>query len=178
MFSTRIGISAFLLLVSVATFFGGPLATAQGPLDSETFLYQGVLRQNGELISGLRDLQFHLYDSNDPALVSALAFTATDGVTINNGIVNIKLSFPTGVFDGSSRWLEVWVKDPAEVSASVAFNSAGVQLKVVSSSPVLVDKLVPCVITGASSTALTVTVTVTVSVRAPSDTCTTKPLEV
>ena len=34
------------------------------------------------------------------------------------------------------------------MSASVAFNSAAVQVKVVSSFPVLVDKLVPCVITG------------------------------
>ncbi|MDC3251980.1 hypothetical protein OAU96_03635, partial [Planctomycetota bacterium] len=106
-------------LFSAAGIFSPVSVEAQGPLDSETFLYQGVLRQNGELISGIRDLQFHLYDSADPALSSAMAFTATDGATINNGIVNIKLSFPPGVFDGSSRWLEVWVKDPAEVGYTV-----------------------------------------------------------
>ncbi|MGB1070395.1 MAG: hypothetical protein ACPG1Z_01920, partial [Planctomycetota bacterium] len=108
-----------VVLFGAAGIFSPVSVEAQGPLDSETFLYQGVLRQNGELISGIRDLQFHLYDSADPALSSAMAFTATDGVTINNGIVNIKLSFPTGVFDGSSRWLEVWVKDPAEVGYTV-----------------------------------------------------------
>ena len=37
-----------------------PVALAQGPLDSETFLYQGVLRQSGERIEGGRELQFHL----------------------------------------------------------------------------------------------------------------------
>ena len=109
----------FVALFGVSGIFSSESVEAQGPLDSETFLYQGVLRQNGELINGVRDLQFHLFDSDDPSLVSALAFTSADGVTVSNGIVNIKLSFPGGLFDGSERWLEVWVKEPAAASYTV-----------------------------------------------------------
>ena len=94
-------------------------AQAQQPSDSETFLYQGVLRQGGELIEGVRDLQFHLYESSDPALATALGSNILDGVTLANGIVNVKLSFDPGLFDGSERWLEVWVKNPGEVSYTV-----------------------------------------------------------
>ena len=75
------------------------MALAQGPLDSETFLYQGVLRQSGELIEGVRDLQFHLYESSDPALAAALDSNTIDGVTITNGIVKTMPNNIHGISD-------------------------------------------------------------------------------
>ena len=94
-------------------------AVAQSPVDSDSFFYQGVLRVDGELLEGTLDVQFHVYDSDDLNLGTDLGFHSIEGVSISNGIVNAKLAFEPGLFDGSSRWLEVWVKEPTAASYTV-----------------------------------------------------------
>ena len=77
------------------------------------------LRVDGELLEGTLDVQFHIYDSDDLNLGTDLGFHSLEGVSISNGIVNAKLAFEAGLFDGSSRWLEVWVKEPSAASYTV-----------------------------------------------------------
>ena len=86
--------------------------SAQSPLDTEGFLYQGVLRVDGELINGTRDLRFAIYDSTDP-LASELAAVEQLAVTVQNGIVNAKLDFSVPhLFNGSARWLDSFTPWP------------------------------------------------------------------
>ena len=92
---------------------------AQSPLETGSFFYQGVIRVENELLNGTVDLQFHLYDSADPVLGQELDFVSLDGQDLSNGIVNARLSFDPALFDGSERWLEVWVKEPADASYTV-----------------------------------------------------------
>ena len=92
---------------------------AQSPLETGSFFYQGVIRVENELLNGTVDLQFHLYDSADPVLGQELDFVSLDGQDLSNGIVNARLSFDPALFDGSERWLEVWVKEPADTSYTV-----------------------------------------------------------
>jgi len=108
----------FFLSVTLLLCCGAPMM-AQGPLDGGSFFYQGVIRVENELLNGTVDLQFHLYDSADPTQGQELDFTALAGQDLNNGIVNARLSFDPALFDGSERWLEVWVKEPADASYTV-----------------------------------------------------------
>jgi hypothetical protein len=85
-------------------------AALQSPAHAQdtTLGYQGQLQQAGEPLSGTANLQFQLYD----ALVDGSQIGTTVIETnwpVENGLFQIELDFGPGAFDGSERFLEVWV---------------------------------------------------------------------
>jgi hypothetical protein len=72
------------------------------------FSYQGYLTKSGQVYSGLADFKFQLYDA-----VSGGAQVGSDvtvsSLTVTNGLFTTQLDFGS-VFDGSKRWLAVFVK--------------------------------------------------------------------
>ena len=80
------------------------------------FTYQGRLNTNGVPATANYDLQFSLRDSasgtnliGSPVAVSPAALT--------NGLFTVTLDFGSGVFDGSSRWLEIGVRKWGDTNA-------------------------------------------------------------
>ena len=88
----KTALSKVLFLLLSSLFFTMLPLHAQGPLDQETFFYQGVLRVDGVLVEGPVDLQFHLYDSADVSLRQDLGFTQIDSAILQDGLINAKLS--------------------------------------------------------------------------------------
>ncbi len=84
------------------------------------FTYQGRLKKNGNLVTGLTDFRFSLWDdpvagtqigptlefSNDPAAVGP-------PVQVTRGLFKVELDFGLGAFDGSERWLQIEVRHPS-----------------------------------------------------------------
>jgi hypothetical protein len=74
--------------------------------------YQGVLRDNGNVLDGLCDLQFTLVDA--PVAGSPVAGPITLlNVDVDHGVFTVDLDFGPGAIDGTSQWLEISVRHPA-----------------------------------------------------------------
>jgi hypothetical protein len=71
------------------------------------FTYQGQLNSNSVPITGVYDLQFKIYDGNN-AVVGKWLTNSLVGIT--NGLFTTTVDFGTGVFDGSTRSLEIGVR--------------------------------------------------------------------
>src|SRR5262245_32768762 len=82
---------------------------ANGALAQTTDItYQGKLIENGLLANASYDFEFRLYDD---ATAGTLLSTRTRlAVTVTNGIFMVQLDFPTALFDGSNRYLEIAVR--------------------------------------------------------------------
>lgn len=82
---------------------------------SDTFTYQGQLKQDGAPVNGTCDFQFSLWDS--PEGGAQLGNTqALDNVPVTRGQFTVQLSFlytMSTYFDGSARWLGIAVRCPA-----------------------------------------------------------------
>jgi hypothetical protein len=81
---------------------------------SNTFTYQGQLKNASGPITGLCDIVFSLYD--DPSAGSMIGAPFTPTVAITNGLFTQALSFGTNAFNGQARWLELRVKCGADVT--------------------------------------------------------------
>lgn len=73
------------------------------------FTYQGRLDTTNGPANGIYDLRFTIYDAASGGAVVAGPVTNSP-MTISNGLFTVSLDFGAGVFDGSSRWLEVAVR--------------------------------------------------------------------
>lgn len=97
----RAAIARFILLIVVN------LLAATGPLAAQitAFTYQGRLTDNGAPANGIYDLRFTIYDSASGGEAVAGSVTNT-ALGVSNGLFTVTLDFGTGIFDGSSRWLD------------------------------------------------------------------------
>jgi hypothetical protein len=71
------------------------------------FTYQGQLNSNNVPITGVYDLQFKIYNGNN-AVVGKWLTNSLVGIT--NGLFTTTVDFGAGVFDGSTRSLEIGVR--------------------------------------------------------------------
>jgi hypothetical protein len=72
------------------------------------FTYQGVLNDNGTPANGLYDIQFGAYD--DPNTGNLLGGLVTNtAVQVSNGLFTTTIDFGSGVFTGTSLWLDIAV---------------------------------------------------------------------
>lgn len=85
------------------------VAVAPG-VSQTTFTYQGRLTQNGAIIQGptTRMLTFQLCDA---LTGGSILSNSTLNVTVLDSLFSAELAFPTTVFDGSQRWLQIRIGD-------------------------------------------------------------------
>src|SRR5215831_4187480 len=82
---------------------------AQLPPLNPTITYQGRLVDGGKVANGKYDLRFRLMDAVTNG--NQVGFTLTNApVPASNGLFTVAVNFGAGVFDGSSRWLEIGVR--------------------------------------------------------------------
>ncbi len=75
------------------------------------FVYQGRLTEAGGPATGTYEMEFKLFDTPDIGTGVQLGGTIYDPAVIaNDGVFTATLDFGVGVFDGSSRFLEISVK--------------------------------------------------------------------
>lgn len=96
----------FVLLLAVVVFPASVLA------QSSAFTYQGSLFENGQPSTGNVDFRFRLWDAVAGGTQVAAPAEAPS-VAVNSGRLSVQLDFGTQAFDGSDRWLEVIIVDPA-----------------------------------------------------------------
>jgi hypothetical protein len=74
-----------------------------------TFTYQGALKESGTNTSGIYDVRFSIYANAGGG--SPLGSPITNpSVGVTNGLFTVSLDFGSGIFTGSSRWLEMAVR--------------------------------------------------------------------
>lgn len=78
---------------------------------TNTFSYQGVLQENGEPVTGNREMVFSLY--TDGGCTTQVGNALTQTVSVNNGLFDIELGFDSVHFDGKALWLETEVEGTA-----------------------------------------------------------------
>lgn len=98
--------AAALFLALASRSQSAPLGTA--------FTYQGRLDLAGAPAGGVYDLHFTLWDDPDAGAQIGVDVDAAD-LTLVDGTFVAQLDFGAGAFDGSARWLEISVKEDAEV---------------------------------------------------------------
>jgi len=82
------------------------------------FVYQGRLKQNENLVSGLTDFRFSLWDAaiDGNQIGATIEFSAVGDfapINVQKGLFQAELDFGVGAFDGNDRWLEIEVRHPA-----------------------------------------------------------------
>jgi len=107
---------ALLALATGLTLAQGPGqeggAGAQGDVNiaatvSSKISYQGVLKENGQPVTGSRDMTFALYSDDNCTTQLGSEINAT--VPITNGVFSVELNFGPTYFDGRPVWLGVKV---------------------------------------------------------------------
>src|SRR5882724_3485899 len=89
---------------ALAVLAGIHAAQAQGT----AFTYQGRLDNGTGTANGSYDLTFSLFDAD--AAGNQVGSTVTNtAVGVSNGLFTVTLDFGAGMFDGTSRWLEIGV---------------------------------------------------------------------
>ena len=83
------------------------LLAAGGRAQTTAFTYQGQLNSSNSAATGAYDFRFRIFDGNSNAVAGPLT-NAPTGVT--NGLFIVKLDFGTGIFDGTTRQLEIGVR--------------------------------------------------------------------
>jgi hypothetical protein len=78
------------------------------------FTYQGQLNSSNAPATGSYDFRFKIYDANNSVVAGPLT-NAPVGVT--NGLFTVTLNFGAGVFDGSTRSLEIGVRSYGDTNA-------------------------------------------------------------
>ena len=79
-----------------------------------SFTYQGKLEVSGSPANGVFDFQFKLFDSVSGGLQDGSTITVED-VQVTNGIFVVSLNFGASSFRGPDRFLEICVRDGADV---------------------------------------------------------------
>lgn len=84
-----------------------------------SFTYQGQLKQQGQPLTELVDMQFLLFDSDtaETPIAEPLIFDgqASDPVQVSNGLFSVELDFGPGALE-LGQWLEVEVRSPHDPS--------------------------------------------------------------
>ena len=106
---------AFLLLVGWGSSRGRVQAARTSPTGigaadvvTDTFSYQGVLQEDGDPVSGNRQMIFTLH--REAACASPVGDPVTKTVSVNDGLFNVGLGFDPTHFDGKALWLETTVE--------------------------------------------------------------------
>ncbi len=99
-----------LIIVSLAIALATSRADAVGP---PSITYQGLLKQAGNLISGLADFEFRLFDGPDAGDLQVGSTIALPNVSVQDGKMSADHDFGVAVFTGPERWLEIAVRFPA-----------------------------------------------------------------
>ena len=94
--------AAFLFLV--------PVAQAQ----TTAFTYQGQMSSNNTPATGIYDFRFRIYNGGGGVVGTPLTNAPVD---VTNGLFVVTLDFGTGVFDGSTRSLEIGVRSYGDTNA-------------------------------------------------------------
>ncbi len=101
----------FTILVLGLVFW--PAAVSNAAPMGTAWTYQGRLFDANDTADGEYDFQFKLYD--DPNANFPLAEVNVPDVDVIDGYFTVDLDFGSGIFDGNSCWLEIFVR-PAELS--------------------------------------------------------------
>jgi hypothetical protein len=80
-------------------------ATAQGT----AFTYQGQLNSNGNPANGTYDLRFALFNVSSGG-ASVTGFLTNSAIPVTNGLFTVVLDFGTGIFNGTTYWLQIGVR--------------------------------------------------------------------
>ncbi len=75
---------------------------------TDTFSYQGVLQESGNLVDGSREMAFTLY--SDGACTAQVGNALIQTVSVNNGLFSVGLNFDGAHFYGQPLWLETEVE--------------------------------------------------------------------
>jgi hypothetical protein len=119
--SRRVVLSAVALVVLLTFTAGYTLAgaskargdlPAQSPLAvsgqvAKSFTYQGVLKENGQPVTGSRDMSFFLHSDGNCA--SQFYDVGVPGVAVSDGLFAVELQVQNYVFDGEAVWLQAEV---------------------------------------------------------------------
>ena len=100
--------SPLQLCLLLSTLLAGQQSAVGAP-GPTAFTYQGHLDDNGAPTTGLYDFSFKLYDAPSGGTQVGVALS-TNGAPVRLGRFSVLLDFGGGVFDGSSRWLDIGVK--------------------------------------------------------------------
>lgn len=73
-----------------------------------TFSYQGFLEENGEPVTGDRNMVFSIY--SDGACTTQVGGSINQTVSVNDGVFDVGLSFDAAHFDGQALWLQTEVE--------------------------------------------------------------------
>ena len=93
---------------------GGRAAPLQAPAGT-AFTYQGHLEDGGGPANGLYDIRFYLFDDAVAGSQVAPYITLQD-VSVTEGLFTVTLDYGN-VFDGDSRWLEIWIRPGASTGS-------------------------------------------------------------
>jgi len=84
------------------------------------FTYQGQLISSNGAATGSYDFRFQIYNAN-----SFVAGPLTNApVDVTNGLFTVTLDFGAGVFDGSTRSLEIGVRSYGDTNAYTVLRRA------------------------------------------------------
>lgn len=86
------------------------IPAAAGAVDS-TFTYQGELTDAGQVVDGVVDLRFRIFDQ--PADGMQLDEYIAMDVVVDDGRFTTPVTIARSVFDGDERYIEIAVADPA-----------------------------------------------------------------
>ena len=100
---------------------------------SSEISYQGRLQQSGESFSGNANLQFFLFNAESGGSQVGPTQTRTNW-PVSDGLFQVDLDFGGSAFDGSARFLEVWVNG-APLAPRQAVRAAPVALYALDGNP-------------------------------------------
>src|SRR5262245_64304134 len=99
-------------LTTASLFMAAALAAPAGALIGNDFTYQGKLQLSGSPVTGTADIQYRLFTA--PSAGTQIGATISlAAVNLVDGLLNHRLDFGAGAFDGTSRYLEIAVRSPA-----------------------------------------------------------------
>ena len=88
--------------------------TLSARAQTTAFTYQGQLISNSVPVSGAFDFRFKVYNGSSVVVGKWLTNAP---VAVTNGLFTVTLDFGTGIFDGSTRTLEIGVRTNGDTSA-------------------------------------------------------------
>jgi len=79
-----------------------------GDVVTSGFTYQGVLKEDGRPVDGMRDMTFRLYADDGCAAMVGSPVNRT--VAVSDGLFDASLAFDPGLYSGQALWLETEVE--------------------------------------------------------------------
>lgn len=88
--------------------FIGLMSASVALSQTSDFTYQGRLASSGSPANGNYDFEFRLFDALTDG--NPLGTQTRLGVAVTSGIFTVRLDFPSSLFDGADRFLEIGVR--------------------------------------------------------------------